>query len=343
MSDFLAEMEARRERASRPSAPVGWVVGGLIAAFVAALVVGAACIDSAAKLLAEQTSAGEHYLRLGGLSLGVIIVFGGLLYVVALRPRRPRWTAPVLGGLAALVLLIAFGLSAAGGRASFQSEQERIASIEIDRALSVIQTGDLSADLSDTRPKAKGEAGEIERVTKESLAEMWTVAKAYNADIAALALDDLEPRALARADLNDVIARLDKARDLTVAYRTAAHAVMDGLPAKFAKADISAFSRAQGLKSLEETLTRSTARLDALLDLQEQAVALNREQVVFLRTHRGGWIVQNGALAFYEASVMREFNTRAGKIAGVLAEIEAGKQGEARRVDGYRETLKRYQ
>ncbi len=330
MSDFLAEMEARRLRAERPSAPTAAVIVLFLVAFVASVVAAAVAMEAAATLVSGvggPSASTDYVVRAGAGVLAVIAVLGGLLFFAFLRPRRPDWSLPVLGGLTAMVLAVVFGFSILGGFGLERARQEQVAMGEIRRVMRVIEEGDYDIDLTDTRPKARGQAGEVEKLFKEISLDFLNVGKSYEDDLKTLDIDNISPEQLKRQDLRDVTARLRKAGARTSTYREEVTACFARAKKRMESSKAAATATGAALQDFRDELDKSAERVDQLITLQERLIALNADQIEFLRTHR--WAAQNGSFMFYSVADMNAFNKRATEIDRLIREIH-GYQDSAR-------------
>jgi len=323
VSDFLAEMEARRTRAAKPRAPVGWTVAAFAVALFATLFELPLIHEAAVEVAGGAGDPFRHAVFALGLALATTLVVGGLLWVVFLRPRQPAWSLPVLAAMLLMTSLVSFGLSRTIGEAAEKERQQRIAVAEMKAALSLIQQGDVEKMVIDPRPKARGEAGEVERVVKQSFADMLKVAKAYRAEMNALELDRYAGAPPSRGSLQEQARRLKTARELTARYRTDVNAAIGRIRPTIEASDIGAAGKAAFLRGFDGALERGSGDLDRQFALSLKLIDLNLEQVNFLLGRPGAWKAQGREVAFYRQQDLDRFREMATEIRTIASEMEA--------------------
>lgn len=316
VSDFLAEMEARRRRVERPAAPTAAVVVVFLAALIAAFVVAAVATETASGFFAgapeQMDVAGYVFRALGGGAL-VVLAAAAFLHFAFLAPRRPSWTVPVVAGLTGMVMLVAVGLSLLGGLGLDRSRQEAIAVAEIRRIVDVLSAGDLTVPVGDATPKARGQAGKVEHLFKVVALDFISVGGAYQRDLKALDVDDLTPEQLSRADLNAVKARLVRARERTEAYRRDTKAVYARARKRFDTLGDADPASGPMIDAFAKGFMSRADVVDEMVGLQQEVITLNIEQIEFLRTHR--WTAERGMFMFYSERDLRAFQDLGERIA----------------------------
>jgi hypothetical protein len=230
-------------------------------------------------------------------------------------------------------------VSLAGARNAYE---ERRAAAEIRAVVQGILKDGVDADISDVRPRAKGDAGEVERTLKVTFADVVRSARRYNAEIVALGLQDLSARTIARTDKGDLLARIQKARDLTLAYRREMGGKFADLRQRVETSRMSPASKAAFLAGVEAGIGGSQERLDRILDLQIEVLDLNEEQIVFLKSRPRAWVVQNNTFMFYDRADMQAFNARAMRIEAAAAEIARIQAGQRARMQDFEKEMGEY-
>lgn len=330
MSDFLAEMEARRARAEAPRAPVASVIIGFIAAFVAVLFQLSISVPAAMRMAVGAGSVLMWLATVLGLALVTTGVIGAILWFAFIRPSRPRWIMPVLAGLLVITTVFGLGFSRGIGEGLEARRQEEIAIAELNSVVDMIASGDIKTLRIDTRPKAKGEAGEIEQVVKTSLADVLQVARKYDAEVTALNLDGLSAQPATRTRLKEQARRFEQARSLTKAYRTDVLASLRAIPDRVEAARIDDSAKKSFMRGYNRAIANGTGDLDRQLDLTEKLIDLNLEQIRWLLARPNVWQQQGDRIAFYEQSDLNTFNRQVQAIEAVGSELTG--MEEAKRI-----------
>lgn len=342
MSDFLAEMEARQRRAARTSPPLLPIFLGLVACLIGSVVLTVFFLEDAKALVAGGSPAARtamFYLRAaaGGLVIGGAI--GALIYFAVVQNTRPKWGPFVIGGLTAVTLALTLGFSALGLADENDNLQRRRAASGLQQMISGFLEKGLEADANDTRPRATGEAGEVEQALRETFTDILLAARRYNTDMKALGLQDLSARELGRSDLSDVIGRILRAKLRTSAYRDEVIARVEGFREKINASHMSPESKRQAIAAFDAGFDRSRDELIRGLDLQMQLLDLTEQQVRFLKRRKGTWAPQNGVIAFSNRRDMDTFNATAAQMQAVSAEIVAFRAGQKSKMQGFERQL----
>lgn len=319
-------MAAREQRRAQPDAPLAAVVIGLIAAFFAAFLLASFTMTSAKRVASGLASQGEllqHFGMVLGIALVGALVLWGVIYLAFIRRSRPAWGGPYLAVIGALMLTLSVAVSLLAGMIAERREQERVALAEIHRVVSAFTDDGLQADFSNTRPKARGEPGEMERLVKESVADAVGVARKYDADIKALKLDNMTSREIANGDMDEIKGRLRKATSLTVDYGNAVDDIGKRIAARADASEVSEYAKRRYLREFQQGFAAGKVKVDQVLELQLSVIDLTSEQLDFLQSNRGAWVVQGGGFAFRNQPALDNFNGRALEIQNATAEMQA--------------------
>lgn len=323
MSDFLAEVEARRLRGRTPGPPVAPVIIGFVAAFLATLLALPLTHETAVGLAAGAVSFGAFAIRVLAIAAAITAIVGGLLWVVFLRRSRPRWTLPVLAGLLVVTCVLGLGFSRGMGAMTEQRRQEQIARAEIVRAMDVVLADGQEGPLIDPRPKARGDIGKLEQTVKHTFSIMQTLGRAYGADIAALDISWKDGAAnLTRAALLRRVERLTAAKARSEAFRTAMRAELQALPGRLEGSGVPSGLRRSLMSGLDESIDGELADLDRSIGLHQRVLDLHLAQTRFLLDRPAAWIVTGGRVTFYRAADVERFNAFAGEFEAAQKEIE---------------------
>jgi hypothetical protein len=323
VSDFLAEVEARRLRPRTPDAPIAAAILAFVAAFLATLLALPLTHEAAIALAAGEVSFPPFAARVLGIALATTAAVGGLLWVVALRRSRPRWIVPVLAGLLAVTSILGLGFSRGMGEMTEQRRQEQIARAEIVRTMDLALADGVEAPLIDTRPRSRGEVGKLEQALKEAFAAIQKIGKAFAADVDALDLDWKDGASnLSHAALRGRVERLTAAKARTETYRAAMKAEMRSLPDRLGNTGVSSSLQRSFIRGFEQTIDDELADLDRSADLQLKVLDLHLAQTRYLLDRPWAWVVTGGRVTFYRTADMQRFNGFDGEFRTLKAALE---------------------
>lgn len=342
MSDLLEALAERERRRAMPDAPVTVVVIGFVAAFFATLFLVPVTLKQAAHVASGLASRNElilYFATVLGIALVAATVVWGVIFFAFVRRARPRWAVGLLGGLAVMMVLVSLGGNAISGGVVYRQEQESIAKAEIRRVIADFQKDGVDADFSNTRPKARGQAGEVERLVKETVADAARVASRHNREFDALKLGDLAPRDVARADLTALQAKLRKATSLVVAYRNEIDEVLKRARTRVEASKLDSVNRRTYLRGFESGFVERQQVLDRSLDLQLDLIDQTSEQIAFLQRRRGAWMVRGDNYVFSSMADVNEFNRLGMAIRRTAQQFNSLQANESRRLDNLSETV----
>lgn len=179
-----------------------------------------------------------------------------------------------------------------------------------------------------TAPAAKGEMGEAERWLRQFLGRIVEARSAYDRDLEAAHIADLgslaglhDPEVLRRR-----IGTSEKGLAIATAYQSRYMALYEEAKASIAALNVSADMKAGIRRGIEKT---SPAELQAVLDLDREAMALMVEQFRFLLARYQDWDVRGEQVTFRRVQDMEAFNRRARRVQ------ELARKGEAIRKAGF--------
>lgn len=310
MSDFLAEMEARRDRAPKPGSPIAAVVMAFAAVVVAPFVLTALTVEAAAKVAGGVADTGQiitYAATVVGLAVAVAVVLWAGVYFGLIRKARPGWGLPFLGGLVLASVLLIGGASVYAGVQADREAQEEIAAEEVRQTLETFLRDSLKAEFKSTKVKAHGKYGDLERLLKADMAEAMRLSNAYEDEIAALKLDEA-PERPAAAQLRDYEARFGKAKALTVTYRAALKKRLISARTRFEREAFNPGVRRNYLPRFEQQFRLKQGSLDRALDLEEERFDLSREQMKILADSYGQWTLDGRMVMFRRVVDMKAFN-----------------------------------
>lgn len=323
MSDFLAEMEARRNRVKTPGAPVLPVILGFLAAFIATLIsLPFSNLDALLMAMGDRP-AQPWLIKALGAAVAITVVTSLVLWTSYVGRSRPRWILPIVAGLLVMTSIISLGFSRGIGELRAAGYQESIARAEIAKAMDLVLDDKLDSVTIDPRPKAKGDVGKAERVIKETFAAMQTIGRAYAADIKALDLEWKDDRAaLTHAALRARVDRLIAAKARTEVFRAAMRAELEGMPERFRKSGASQRLQRSFMPGYERSLQGDLASLDKTLDAHLKTLDVHIAQTRFLLDRPNAWTAASGGVTFYRIEDMRRFNAFGGELQGIQNELE---------------------
>lgn len=342
MSDFLAQLEAREQRRARVSAPVTPVALGLVAGLVILFFLLPAAGGEATRIANAAPSSGARAVYFGGallVSALLATTLWALVNFAFVRPSRPRWGPALLALQLLLTVGAGLGLSAVVLARADEKAQMRTAAAEMQRIVGGFVDHGLAADIGDTRPRARGDAGEIERTLKEGWTDIQASARSYEADVKGLELDRMTPARLARADLGALITDIHAARARTETYREDVLGKIANFRTRIETSTMSPANKRAYLAGFDKGFGATRVSLERMLDLQEEALTVSEQQIRFLRSRRSGWLVQNNMIMFRKRSDMVEFNAMATRVAAVNGEIAAMQAQQQARMRQYNREL----
>lgn len=292
MSDFLAEMEARRDRAPKRDLPIAAIVTGLAIALGVPLFLTFLTVKAAEKVIGGHGSTGDIVLYLGtvgGIALGLAVVVWAVFYFASVRLSRPDWGLKFFGALAAVALLATAGASAWAGYRADRETQEKVAIAEIRETLQLFLRDNLQTDAKVAPVKARGRVGKVEAQVKADMAELLRLQRKYEADLKALDMEGRGITGFTRADIQEVANRYSRGQAMTKAYRAALKAQLVTTRKRFVGSGFTPWLMRAYLPDFESEWRLKSGRRDRLLHLQEQQMETNHDQMMALLNSYGRW------------------------------------------------------
>ncbi|HYE43919.1 MAG TPA: hypothetical protein VEA15_11045 [Caulobacteraceae bacterium] len=281
------------------------------------------------------------YARLLGSVAGGSFMLAGfvwaVLYVSFVHRREPhRGPAYFFGLLGAAVLpqlawLLLINTFVVEGHA--RAEQEKIAQAEISAAYEKLYAINAGGPMTviETPVRAKGAAGEVERLTKSFIGQNARDHVAFRDEIAALGYPDLlQPRRLARdPGLVRTRAALATAMERVQHYRDLQATRFDEYRATVESSSLSRRDREDFLRGMDEGGGGRSA--DHQWALQERALNNIDIAMAVLQRSRGRWQIRNNQIYFNRDSDLAAFRAAADRAAAAENEMTALADAAARR------------
>lgn len=292
MSDFLAEIEARRDRAPRRDLPIAAVVTGLTIALAVPLFLTALTVKAAEKVIGGLAATGDlglYATTVAGIALGLAAVVWAVFYFASVRLSRPDWGLKFFGALAAVAFVATAGSSAWAGFRADRETQEKVAIVEIRESLQLFLRDNLKTDAKIAPMKARGRVGRVEAQVKADMAEVLRLQRKYEADLKAIDTDGLDRTGFTRADIKEVADRFTRAQALTKAHRAALKAQLTTTRKRFVASGFTPWLMRAYLPDFETEWRLKQGRRDRLLHLQEQRMETNHDQLMALYNSYGRW------------------------------------------------------
>ena len=289
-------------------------------------------------------SGGVMSPSIAGYVIGGDLVRAGLvwiaLYFLVLRRKAPGrglayflilWAVAV--GID--VTLIVVGKSAADRAYVEQTAENNTAVAQIGDSMRTLLGPTLPAGRMDTKPKAKREAGQVEGITKQLIAELIEDERDCQAKLKALQYPDfLTPVRLASAGgLRDARERLAQAKEVIGRCRAANDDRMTNFPGEVAKSDLDADDRRRYLEGYARGQTVSEPDRIRSWDIDDRVLAELGAQVTLLSHPRGRWEARGQKVLFENRADMNEFNTHRRNVQALGQEEAALKQQYAQRFE----------
>ena len=196
-------------------------------------------------------------------------------------------------------------------------------------------------ELQDTTPRAGGELGQIERVTKEFLNEVLVHRNEYVKQLegarwdVVLDVDRLwkdkddaysESRAMIQA-ADDAVDELEKKIRVTLA----------SVPQRVRALNISENKKEEYITGFQESAGKSDTAMERNLALEREVFGTVGDLVDFLEKNDGEWTVEEGEILFYTDEMVEQYNAYLERIAEIVAEQEQIQQASMNRARGHLE------
>jgi len=335
VSDFLAEMEARKTRAPKSEAPIAAIVGGFALVLFTPLLLTFLTLKPATRAFSGQATPAEITLWIGMVVGLALLLAGGTwtaLWFASVRRSKPEWGPRFLAGLVTVALLVFAGASAQAGYAAEQVEQQRVAAVQIRTLLALFLKDELDATAPALKPVARGRAGAVERRVRADMAAAVTLHKRYQADMEALAPEKIDARGLTLPGVNDFAARFGKARALTTAYRAAIRKQLVVVRTSFVETGFSPWIARDYLPGFEEAFRMKQRRYDRALGRQEEYLGVNQQRMQLLARSYGRWSQGRFGIMFNRLEDYREAESTSTRLSYITWQLDTGR-AEDRQAD----------
>jgi hypothetical protein len=245
-------------------------------------------------------------------------------------------------GVASLLALAVFGVGFVAVNAERAAEakhdadvaQTRLALSEVRSTMDVILRARDQELAIDPRPKATGQAGQVEAAFKRFAIELVDDRRRYKQDLAGLGFPAaLQPRSLAKENLALVAEKLAKARTVVEKYRDLNEQRLLDYRHLLDSAALSEDARSQFIVGYEQSFGRGQSAHDQAWSYEEAVIDDSRQLVSLLASHRGGWRFNGRQLAFSDLGLLAAYNAEVNAIRQVSASEAALRSQTLQSVD----------
>jgi hypothetical protein len=308
-----------------------------VGALVAALIWSVAGLKGLIASTAPALHANDYAAVYGALSGHALYVAAIIWLVVCVglgAIRAPVWAAASLGALLALTIGLDAGLlNLAKAGAEGDDAQARIAAHEISAAVRAA-AADPEHAVIDTRPKASGDLGELERITKTYIAAELKDRRDYRDKLRALGFPDfMQPSAIARdRHLARTTAALAQAEVLVAAYSKLDEQRMADVRAAYDHSTARANLKAPMLAGFDKAAAESSSDRAQLWALEGRILTHYQQAVGVLRRSEGRWRVSGEVYVFSRDSDLRAWQSHIGearRLADEQQRIQQARQAQA--------------
>jgi hypothetical protein len=310
-------MSGYYEREDRPVPIAGVIVVALLAAVVS---IGLTFGD---KTLLHDLGAGQWASVLGklaGHAMIVVLPTWIALYLLFYRRREG-------GGITMVVVLLAILGVNAGGLVlldwalkspwTTDRAQRNIAYAQIDAAKAAL----LAGRPIDMHIKAKGQFGEMERISKQMFNELDADRRQYKATLAASGYPGFLKPQQYKSDrgLVQTRAKLARVRQALALYRHQLASLVDDGRAMVMASRMSDTAKAEMIKGMERSRTQN-AQNDQVLALDDAIFAQRAAMLDVLAHAKGRWVVSGDQLKFYNASDLAAYRADVARLQDLAAQ-----------------------
>ncbi|MGH6872456.1 MAG: hypothetical protein ACREHE_13215 [Rhizomicrobium sp.] len=229
----------------------------------------------------------------------VALILVAIIYFAVLSGRAPERTARYFGVIFAVFLVTSLGL--VFGVKSFADRddaQMRIAAGEMTRAFNTVM--DPNGGHIDMRIKSTGDAGEMERLVKSELADLYGARTEYRARMQALGVRTLmTPEELSRdRGMTHTRANLAAAREAVKKFRTDYTLLVTGFRKRVQDSHVRSDIKAGMLNGIDTALARSQSHSAAILDCEDSIFAEFEKMAALLAHPHGRWEARGDKMLF---------------------------------------------
>lgn len=256
-------------------------------------------------LLVEKDISGGMAYQIG-YNLPISAIAAGIFYLI-FRHRESTRT----GWLGFVLIYGAFIASAYFANVRQQAAL-KVAATEIGRALETLnQEGTESvADISAV-PTASGDAGKMERLTKQIINRSLGQTRAYEAELEAIGWSGIldGQRIEKDKDLRGSMRILHDAHILVEKYRSKTDEMIDQNRRDIESSDMGLVMKRNLLNGYDRELKNGRENALKVWALEEQIISQVDSMFNFLSENRGEWEIENGQIVFYRQDVLDSYNT----------------------------------
>ena len=183
----------------------------------------------------------------------------------------------------------------------------------------------------DVRPTARGDAGTLEAIARQLIAQVAADRQHYGAEISALGFPGfMAPERLATdRGLHATRARLTQAAAVVEKYRALQMSRIRDYRDAVAKAGISDVDKQAALARIDSDVSENVIRINRSWDLEADILGEYKQAVEVLARAQGDWVVFHHTLRFSRPADLQAFNSHV-QNARNLGKQETEDQAEAR-------------
>jgi hypothetical protein len=302
---------------------IWWLVLALVVAVIWAFFT----VVGSMRQIAPAIMAGDYASAAGtmcGHALFITLIVWGALYFLIVRSRAPLRGFVYLAILFAAVLATEGGFVALGKWASDRDRaQSRIAAAEVNRAFADAMNP--ASGSIDMRIKSQGDAGEMERVSKQAAARTLAANRKYRDTLAALGYPAFVSLASMTADprLESTRAKLRKARAAVQTLRLETEANASRTRVEAQQSRMSDSVKTRFIAGLDKSTAQSTATGEKTLDCEDAILAEYEAVAALLARPKGRWTVSGKVTRFTDDRDLQSYRAHVAKIQQIAGQERA--------------------
>lgn len=219
------------------------------------------------------------------------------------------------------LLLFAAGIAAGVSVVSYQKSQVRAGTASLRSGYSDLLQG--KQDIA-SKPKAKGEFGEIEGLLLSLMKTNANDQRDYQSELAGAGFDDILSIDSIKADpqFTQSKFKVKRAREIVQKYRDLYASRIAGVHEMIDKTTLSENSKAQAKIGFDNGMAENRGLADRIWDLDESMVSEIGACIDLLARARGSWRVEADQINFERQADIDAFNVHTTKIQAMLKEQE---------------------
>ena len=125
--------------------------------------------------------------------------------------------------------------------------------------------------------------------------------------------------------LEEHLSRIEALNAAAERYRVAAMKLLDDVPKKIERLNVSDDDKTQMMAGANETLGESRNVINRSVNLVLEKFSVARAAYIGLRNARGRWVVNNGVVDFTDDADLQAFNSRVIRYDAINAELNANR------------------